>query len=122
LPRKLIYIIDEPSAYLDNEQRMITSRTVRRVIEKSGKSDMIVDNDVYFIDIISDALIVFEGESGKSDIGQSPYSLHEGMNRFLKDVDMTFIRDEETHRPRVNKPDSFMDRKQRNEGKHHYSI
>ncbi len=117
-----IYLIDEPSAYLDSEQRMITSRTVRRVIEKSGKSAMIVDHDVYFIDMISDALIVFEGEPGKIGKGRGPYSLHEGMNRFLKDVDVTFRRDEETHRPRVNKPDSFMDRKQRNEGEYYYSL
>jgi ATP-binding cassette subfamily E protein 1 len=44
------------------------------------------------------------------------------MNRFLKDVDITFRRDEETHRPRVNKPDSFMDRKQRKEGEYYYSL
>ena len=117
-----VYLIDEPSAYLDSEQRMITSRTVRRVIEKSGKSAMIVDHDVYFIDMISDALIVFDGEPGKVGRGEGPFSLHEGMNRFLKDVDITFRRDEETHRPRVNKPDSFMDRKQRNEGEYYYSL
>jgi ATP-binding cassette subfamily E protein 1 len=117
-----IYLIDEPSAYLDSEQRMITSRTVRRLIEKEGKSAMVVDHDVYFIDMISDALIVFEGNPGKSGKGCGPYSLHEGMNRFLKDVDITFRRDEETHRPRVNKPDSFMDRKQRKEGEYYYSI
>ena len=117
-----IYLIDEPSAYLDSEQRMITSRTVRRIIEKSGKSAMIVDHDVYFIDMISDALIVFEGEPGKHGIGRGPYSLHEGMNRFLKDIDITFRRDEETHRPRVNKLDSYMDRKQRKEGEYYYSI
>ena len=74
-----IFLIDEPSAYLDSEQRMITSRTVRRVIEKSGSSAMIVDHDVYFIDMISDALIVFEGESGHHGIAQGPFSLHEGM-------------------------------------------
>jgi ATP-binding cassette subfamily E protein 1 len=117
-----IYLIDEPSAYLDSEQRMITSRTVRRVIEKSGKSAMIVDHDVYFIDMISDALIVFDGEPGKSGKGRGPFSLHEGMNRFLKDVDITFRRDEDTHRPRVNKIDSFMDRKQRKEGEFYYSL
>ena len=117
-----IYLIDEPSAYLDSEQRMITSRTVRRIIEKSGKSAMIVDHDVYFIDMISDALIVFEGEPGKIGKGRGPFSLHEGMNRFLKDVDITFRRDEDTQRPRVNKPDSFMDRKQRKEGEYYYSL
>jgi ATP-binding cassette subfamily E protein 1 len=117
-----IYLIDEPSAYLDSEQRMLTSRTVRRVIEKSGKSAMIVDHDVYFIDMISDALIVFDGKPGKEGKAKGPFSLHEGMNRFLKDVDITFRRDEETHRPRVNKPDSFMDRKQRKDGEYYYSL
>ena len=117
-----IYLIDEPSAYLDSEQRMITSRTVRRVIEKSGKSAMIVDHDVYFIDMISDALIVFEGEPGLKGVGRGPFSLHEGMNRFLKQVDITFRRDEDTHRPRVNKPSSYMDRKQRNEGEYYYNM
>jgi len=117
-----IYLIDEPSAYLDSEQRMITSRTVRRVIEKSGKSSMIVDHDVYFIDMISDALIVFDGEPGVSGHAKGPYSLHEGMNRFLKDVDITFRRDEDTKRPRVNKPDSYMDRKQRKDGEYYYSL
>jgi len=117
-----IYLIDEPSAYLDSEQRMITSRTIRRVIEKSGKSAMIVDHDVYFIDMVSDALIVFDGEPGKHGRGRGPFSLHEGMNRFLKDVDITFRRDEETQRPRVNKPNSFMDRKQRKEGEYYYSL
>ena len=117
-----IYLIDEPSAYLDSEQRMITSKTVRRIIEKKGKSAMVVDHDVYLIDMISDALIVFEGKPGKTGLGRGPFSLHEGMNRFLKDVDITFRRDEETHRPRVNKPDSFMDRKQRKEGEYYYSL
>jgi len=116
-----IYLLDEPSAYLDSEQRMITSRTVRRIIEKSGKSSMIVDHDVYFIDMISDALIVFDGKPGKDGLAQGPFSLHEGMNRFLKDVDITFRRDEDTKRPRVNKPDSYMDRKQRSEGEYYYS-
>ncbi|RLF53715.1 MAG: ribosome biogenesis/translation initiation ATPase RLI [Thermoplasmata archaeon] len=117
-----IYLIDEPSAYLDSEQRMVTSRTVRRVIEKSGKSALVVDHDVYFIDMISDALIVFNGEPGKHGIARGPFSLHEGMNRFLKDVDITFRRDEETHRPRVNKPGSYMDRKQRQEGEYYYIL
>jgi ATP-binding cassette subfamily E protein 1 len=117
-----IYLIDEPSAYLDSEQRMITSRTVRRVIEKSGKSAMVVDHDVYFIDMISDALIVFDGEPGLKGVGRGPFSLHEGMNRFLKQVDITFRRDEDTHRPRVNKPDSYMDRTQRNDGEYYYNF
>ena len=117
-----IYLIDEPSAYLDSEQRMIASRTIRRIIEKTGKSAMIVDHDVYFIDMISDGLIVFDGKPGRYGIAEGPFSLHEGMNRFLKQVNITFRRDEETHRPRVNKPGSYMDRKQREEGEYYYTL
>jgi ATP-binding cassette subfamily E protein 1 len=117
-----IYLIDEPSAYLDSEQRMIVSRMLRRVMEKSGKSALVVDHDVYFIDMVSDELIVFDGKSGEFGKAQGPYSLHEGMNRFLKDVDITFRRDEETQRPRVNKPDSFMDRKQKQSGEFYYKM
>jgi len=117
-----IYLIDEPSAYLDSEQRMIVSRMLRRVIEKSGKSAMVVDHDVYFIDMVSDALIVFDGISGTHGHAQGPYSLHEGMNRFLKNVDITFRRDEDTQRPRVNKPESYMDRQQKQNGEYYYRL
>jgi ATP-binding cassette subfamily E protein 1 len=72
--------------------------------------------------MISDALIVFDGISGINGRGCGPFSLHEGMNLFLKDVNITFRRDEETHRPRVNKPDSYMDRKQRRDGEYYYSL
>ena len=117
-----IYLIDEPSAYLDSEQRMLVSRMLRRVIEKSGKSAMVVDHDVYFIDMVSDALVVFDGESGIKGRSRGPYSLHEGMNRFLQGVDITFRRDEETQRPRVNKADSYMDRQQKQNGEYYYRL
>jgi len=117
-----IFLIDEPSAYLDSEQRMIVSRMFRRIMEKSGKSALIVDHDVYFIDMVSDALIVFDGESGKYGKAQGPFSLHEGMNRFLKDVDVTFRRDEDTQRPRVNKPGSYMERTQKQSGEYYYKM
>jgi len=117
-----IFLVDEPSAYLDSEQRMIVSRMFRRIMEKSGKSALVVDHDVYFIDMVSDALIVFDGESGRHGRAQGPFSLHEGMNRFLKDVDVTFRRDEETHRPRVNKPGSYMERTQKQTGEYYYRM
>ena len=83
---------------------------------------MIVDHDVYFIDMVSDALIVFDGEPGRHGRAQGPFSLHEGMNRFLKNVDITFRRDEETKRPRVNKPESYMDRQQKQNGEYYYKF
>jgi len=102
-----LYLIDEPSAYLDSEQRMAASRTIRRVIEKLGKSALIVDHDVYFIDLVSDALMVFTGEPGRHGVAQGPFDLHKGMNIFLKDVDITFRRDEDTL-PAVS--DTYLDK------------
>lgn len=117
-----LYLLDEPSAYLDSNQRMEAARTIRRVMEKSGKSALIVDHDVYFIDMLADALMVFGGEPGKHGIAEGPFDLRAGMNRFLKDVDVTFRRDHETHRPRVNKPGSRLDREQRSAGEYYYAV
>ena len=116
-----LYLIDEPSAYLDSKQRMLVSRTIRRVVENLGKSALVVDHDVYFVDMISDALMVFDGTPGIEGVGRGPFSLHEGMNLFLKEVDVTFRRDEDTKRPRVNKSGSYMDRKQKEMGEYYYT-
>lgn len=116
-----IYLIDEPSAYLDSSQRMVAARTIRRVMEKSGKSAMIVDHDVYFIDLVSDSLMVFGGEPSIKGFGEGPFGLREGMNRFLKDVGITFRRDPDTKRPRINKLDSVLDREQKAEGEYYYT-
>ncbi len=116
-----IYLIDEPSAYLDSTQRMVAARTIRRVMEKRGNSGLIVDHDVYFIDLVSDSLMVFKGEPAVFGTGEGPFDLREGMNRFLKNVDITFRRDPDSKRPRINKMDSVLDRKQKNEGEFYYT-
>jgi len=117
-----IYLIDEPSAYLDSNQRMEAAKAIRRVMEKSGKSALIVDHDVYFIDLVSDSIMDFTGESGKSGTASGPYPMRQGMNRFLKDVGVTFRRDNDTKRPRINKEDSRLDREQKGKGEYYYSV
>ncbi|MHB8603651.1 MAG: ribosome biogenesis/translation initiation ATPase RLI [Thermoplasmatota archaeon] len=116
-----LYLIDEPSAYLDSDQRMVAARTIRRVMENKGRSALVVDHDVYFIDLISDSLMVFGGEPGKRGESAGPFGLREGMNRFLANVGITFRRDRETLRPRVNKVDSRLDREQRAQGEYYYT-
>ena len=116
-----LYLIDEPSAYLDVDQRMVAARTIRRTMEKKGRSALVVDHDVYFIDVMCDSLMVFGGQPGKRGEGAGPFDLREGMNRFLKNVDVTFRRDRETLRPRVNKPGSRLDREQRSIGEFFYT-
>jgi ATP-binding cassette subfamily E protein 1 len=115
-----IYLLDEPSAYLDSSQRMTASKTIRRVVEKLGKSAVVVDHDVYMIDLISDSLMVFWGEPSIKGHAEGPMEMREGMNRFLKDVDITFRRDQDTRRPRINKKDSRLDREQKAKGEYYY--
>ena len=116
-----IYLFDEPSAYLDSNQRMNAAKTIRRMMEKSGRSAMVVDHDIYFLDMVSDSMMVFGGEPGHHGIGDGPFDMREGMNRFLSAVDITFRRDADTHRPRINKPDSRLDREQKSKGEYYYA-
>ncbi|HEC82601.1 MAG TPA: ribosome biogenesis/translation initiation ATPase RLI [Thermoplasmatales archaeon] len=117
-----IYLIDEPSAYLDAKQRMKVAKVIKRVMEKEGKASLVVEHDVYFIDMVSQSLMVFSGEPGKKGRGRGPFSLREGMNLFLKDLGITFRRDEDTNRPRVNKIGSTLDREQKSVGEYYYEL
>ena len=116
-----IYLFDEPSAYLDSNQRMNAAKTIRRMMEKTGRSAMVVDHDIYFLDMVSDSMMVFGGEPGHHGIGDGPFDMRDGMNKFLSAVDITFRRDADTHRPRINKPDSRLDREQKSKGEYYYA-
>jgi ATP-binding cassette subfamily E protein 1 len=115
-----IYLIDEPSAYLDSNQRIETAKVIRRTIENRGKSAMIVEHDVYFIDIVADSIMAFSGEPSVNGVGEGPFSMREGMNRFLASVNITFRRDNDTNRPRINKFGSKLDRQQKESGEYYY--
>jgi len=115
-----IYLVDEPSAYLDASQRMHVAKVINRVMEDEEKAAMVVDHDVYFIDLVSQSLMVFTGQAEVQGRGEGPFDLREGMNRFLRELDITFRRDEESNRPRVNKPGSRLDRQQRSVGEYYY--
>jgi len=115
-----LYLLDEPSAHLDVEQRTEAARIIRRYALKKEKSILVVDHDVYLIDMISDRLIVFEGEPGRKGHASKPTNMRDGMNRFLSNLGITFRRDEETKRPRVNKLNSRLDREQKREGEYYY--
>lgn len=115
------YILDEPSAHLDVEQRAIATRVITRFAESNSKTAMVVDHDIYMIDMISQRLIVFEGEPSKSGIANAPMNMKNGMNKFLSNLDITFRRDEETKRPRVNNNMSLLDREQKEKGEYYYS-
>ena len=116
-----IYLLDEPSAYLDVEERLKFAKYIRKFAAEKEVSVLVVDHDILLVDYISDRLMVFSGESGRKGTASEPMNLRDGMNRFLREMDITFRRDPETGRPRANKADSVKDREQRDAGEYYYS-
>lgn len=115
-----IILLDEPSAFLDIEQRLRVAKLIRQYVESKEIPCFVVDHDLQFIDGVSDRVIVFEGERGKRGYAPPPYPLTEGMNLFLKRLGITFRRDPLTGRPRANKPGSQKDIEQKKSGKYYY--
>jgi ATP-binding cassette, sub-family E, member 1 len=116
-----IYFLDEPSAYLDVEQRLMAAKIIRKKMENEKKSAVVIDHDIGFVDYISDNIMVFSGIPGESGSAAKPMDMREGMNQFLAGMDISFRRDEETKRPRANKPLSQRDKEQRNRGEYYYA-
>ncbi|MBI4441436.1 ribosome biogenesis/translation initiation ATPase RLI [Candidatus Woesearchaeota archaeon] len=114
-----LYLLDEPSAYLDIEQRLILSKVLREFMETYGKTALIVDHDLLFLDYLCQKLIVIDGEPGRSGHLTGVHEMKQGMNLFLKNVSTTMRRDPENNRPRINKPGSVLDREQMSSG-HYY--
>ncbi len=115
-----IYLIDEPSAYIDVEERLTVAKAIKRVSEVRRTVTFLVDHDIAVIDYAADRVMVFEGTPGVEGVANPPVDLRSGMNRFLKNVGITFRRDPKTGRPRVNKPGSYLDRKQKFLGEYYY--
>lgn len=108
-----IYLIDEPSAYLDSEQRIIAARVIKRFIMHAKKTAFIVEHDFIMATYLADRVIVFDGKPGLDAHANSPESLLTGCNSFLKNLDVTFRRDPTNYRPRINKLNSQLDQEQK---------
>ena len=108
-----IYLIDEPSAYLDSEQRLIAAKVMKRWILNSKRSAFIVEHDFIMASYLADRVVVFEGEPSKFATATTPQGLISGMNTFLKMMDITFRRDPVNYRPRINKLNSQKDQEQK---------
>ena len=116
-----LYVMDEPSAHLDVEQRVQATTAIRRYAENHDETVLVIDHDIYMIDLLADRLMVFDGEPSEYGHAGVPQEMRAGMNDFLEDLDITFRRDERTKRPRINKPDSQLDRKQKRQGEYYYA-
>ncbi len=115
-----LYALDEPSAFLDVEDRIAVAKFLQKFVRSYGKSAIVIDHDLQLMDLVSDSMIIFEGESGKVGTATAPMPKPEAMNRFLKSLDMTFRRDEKSLRPRVNKIESRLDKDQKSSGNFYY--
>lgn len=115
-----ILLLDEPTAFLDVEQRLRAGKTVKEIVEEKEVAAFIVDHDLQILDSMADRVMVFDGKRGVSGIGKAPSQPKEGMNSFLKKINVTFRRDPHTGRARANKLGSVLDREQKEKGQYYY--
>ncbi|UCE10136.1 MAG: ribosome biogenesis/translation initiation ATPase RLI [Candidatus Thorarchaeota archaeon] len=115
-----IYLFDEPSAFLDVEQRLASSRAIRRSVQTGMKTAFIVEHSILMADYLSDSMVVFGGVPGKRGQASTVTTLKTGMNAFLRQMKVTFRRDPQTGRPRVNKQGSQLDTQQKASGDYYY--
>ena len=116
-----VYLLDEPSAYLDVEERLAAAKAIRRTVEEKHVFAFVVEHDIVSQDFIADRLMIFDGKPGLEGHAGGPIQLREGMNNFLSQMDMTFRRDPTSGRPRVNKLGSKLDREQKGIGEYYYT-
>ncbi|MEM1584124.1 MAG: ribosome biogenesis/translation initiation ATPase RLI [Nitrososphaerota archaeon] len=115
-----VYLFDEPSAYLDVEERYAISKILKRITREKKAYTFLVEHDLMVLDFSSSKLMVFTGEPGRYGVANPPIDLHTGFNEFLKEMNITFRRDPETGRPRANKPGSQLDKIQKEVGEYYY--
>jgi ATP-binding cassette subfamily E protein 1 len=116
-----IYLFDEPSAFLDIEQRLASSSAIRRIIKERRKTAFVVEHSILMADYLSDSLVVFYGSPGISGKATTVTTLRTGMNAFLREMEVSFRRDPRTGRPRVNKYGSQKDLEAKSTGHYYYS-
>jgi ATP-binding cassette subfamily E protein 1 len=116
-----LYILDEPSAHLDVEQRVRITRMFKHYVDGRDAAILVIDHDIYLIDMISERILVFDGEPAVLGEATGPFDMRQGMNRFLSRLGVSFRRDR-TGRPRINKPGSYLDREQKATGEYYYYV
>jgi len=115
-----VYLVDEPSAYLDSEQRLHAAKVIKRFILHSKKTGFVVEHDFIMATYLADRVIVFDGSPSVATRANTPQSLLSGMNSFLESLSITFRRDPDNYRPRINKLNSLKDSDQKRTGNYFF--
>jgi ATP-binding cassette subfamily E protein 1 len=93
---------------------------LKRFVQQTSKTAFVVEHDLMMATYLADRVIVYEGEPAVRADATAPQPLQPGMNAFLRGLDVSFRRDPETHRPRINKPGSVADKEQKASGDYFY--
>jgi len=115
-----VYLLDEPSSFLDSEQRIQASKVIKRYILHSKKTAFVIEHDFIMATYLADRVIVFGGKPAVAATATPPQSLLTGMNKFLASLEITFRRDPTNYRPRVNKLNSVKDKEQKSAGNYFF--
>ncbi|MFP3171704.1 MAG: ribosome biogenesis/translation initiation ATPase RLI [Acidilobus sp.] len=108
-----LYLLDEPSAHLDVEERLAVGKIIRRLTETRKAAAFVAEHDIMMIAMISDRAMVFGGSPGIHGVASSPAPLRLGMNDMLSQLGITMRQEKESGRPRINKEGSYLDRMQK---------
>ncbi len=115
-----VYLIDEVSAYLDSEQRLECSKIIKRFILNNKKCCFMVEHDFLMATYLADKVVVFSGTPSLETTAHAPEALVAGMNKFLKQLNITYRKDKDNGRPRINKLNSVKDTEQKKSGNYFF--
>lgn len=118
-----VYLIDEPSANLDIEQRFNCTKVIKRFLMHNKKIGFIVEHDILMAISLareqSSKIMVFEEIKCENNIRYCQNTkfldFNIGINRFLKNINTTFRTHKDNNRPKINKLDSVADKEQKQE-------
>jgi ATP-binding cassette subfamily E protein 1 len=113
-----LYLLDEPSAYLDVEERINLAKAIKEIMNEKQKTAFVIDHDLLLISYVADNILVFQGESGKHGISSELLNLEKGISLLLKELNITLRKDKESGRPKINDKDSVLDREQKAKGEY----
>ena len=84
-----VYLIDEPSSYLDVSERINMAKLIRSLTH-NGKTVIVVEHDLAILDYLSDYISLFYGIPGVYGILSHPQGVRVGINIYLNG----YIKDE----------------------------
>lgn len=84
------------------------------------KTAFVVEHDFIMATYLADRVIVFNGQPSIKTTANNPQLLLAGMNMFLESLEITFRRDPNNFRPRINKMNSVKDAMQKKSGQYFF--